>query len=129
MPESGRFYWCVTLLLFTGLLLPLAEVFAFSPEAIEILKISPSDGVAVIRTPGKPPRPVKVGDQIDAHKKVIEIAEELLVLRETIEGKEAAIILRARDGRQSVQRVSDMTEERRALYLPIPHKEFTERDR
>lgn len=110
MPESRRFYCCTLLVFLVCLLSYPCTSDAVCSDSIEVLKISASDGVAVIRTPSESYRVVRVGDRITECQQIIEIASGLLVIRETADGQKTTVVLRITDGGQNVQRLSPMLE-------------------
>ena len=80
---------------------------AVATDAIEVLKISPQDGRAVVKTLDGKTRIIKGGDIVDSRFKVIEIAGDTVVLEERKGSTVTKVIIRLVDGKQQVQRVGN----------------------
>jgi hypothetical protein len=102
----------ITLIIIT--IFPFAATAKESPPAatvdtIQVLKISPQDGRAVVKILDGKTRIIKVGDIVDNDFKVAEISGDTIVLEErkrkgsTVE----KVIIRLVDGKQMVQRMGN----------------------
>ena len=95
--------------------------YAGSADIIQVLKISPQDGLAVIKQSDGPAQVVKVGDVVGANGRIIEIAAERVVVEEVINNESEKIIIRLEDGRQRVERLKRTADKQSPLYSPDAH--------
>ncbi len=114
------------------------SAYAESLEEIRVLKISPQDERAVIKTSDRKLRIIKVGDVIRVENsyqhsavsdqknsiqhsvlRVIEITEGRIVLEAKTEFGKETLIIRVEDGKQRVERIRKAGEEQPMLYAPI----------
>jgi len=72
-----------------------------SVDEIRIMKISPQDERAVIKTPDGKLQMIKVGDSVGTGGKVIEISKDRIVIEEDTD----TVIIRLEDGKQILERV------------------------
>ncbi|MBI5101957.1 MAG: hypothetical protein HZB33_09020 [Nitrospirae bacterium] len=96
-------------------------------ETIQVLKISPQDGWAVIKTPDGDMWIIKVGDMIRDHQSagqknngatVIEITSGRVVFEEmTATGKET-VIVRLEDGKQRTERIRKSPDNQPVIFKP-----------
>ncbi len=92
--------------------------YAQSIEDIKVIKISPQDERAIVRTPDEKMRIIKVGDVVGMNAKVIEITTGRIVLEERTEFGKETVIIRVEDGGQRVERIREAGEKRPLLYAP-----------
>lgn len=85
---------------------------------IVVIKISAQDARAVIKIPGEKLRMIQTGDEIGARAKVIEIARERVVIEELTDKGTETVIIRFKDGQQSVERIRSVPEDSPQLYVP-----------
>lgn len=106
-----------------ALLLLCSHASAGGIEDIRVLKISPEDGRAVVRTADGKMKVIKVGDSIAKQTVVIEIAQERVVLKEQKDNEPETVIIRLENGVQRVERLKKAGEQRPQLYAPGPAPE------
>jgi hypothetical protein len=113
---------------------PAAEATA---DTIQVLKISPQDGRAVIKTAEGEMKIIKTGDLLPVASsgsrvkdekgqkpvagyelRVVEIADGRVMLEEKKGDEKETIIIRLADGKQKIERIRKMGEKR--LYLLVP---------
>jgi len=79
-----------------------------SMDEIKVLKISSQDERAVIKTPEKRAKMIKVGDRIGNNSRVIEIAKGRVVIEEFTKRGAETVIIRVENGKQTVEKVIKM---------------------
>jgi|WetSurMetagenome_2_1015567.scaffolds.fasta_scaffold319774_1 hypothetical protein len=107
-------------LVFIQIIVLFSAGFAFSKEPsrvisvedMKVLRISPHDESAIIRTPDGKMQTIRVGDSIGDVGRVTEIVKDRIV----IEGAADTFIIRMEDGKQLMQRVSKIPPAQ-----PMPH--------
>jgi len=72
-----------------------------SVDEIRIMKISPQEQRAVIKTPDGKLEMIKVGDPVGNDAKVVEITKDRIVIEESTD----TVIIRLEDGKQMLERV------------------------
>ena len=78
---------------------------ALSIQHLQVVKISPADGSAVVKTSEGGLRLIRVGSSLDQNNRVVEIADGRIVIQsKTPKGLET-IIIRIEDGRQKIERI------------------------
>ena len=87
-------------------------------DTFRVLKISVQDARAVIRTPEGKTMVIKPGDDLGSAGKVIEIAADRVVLEEKNGAETETVIIRLKDGKQSVERLKKTDQKRPVLYAP-----------
>lgn len=92
------------------------HVVAASLETLQILKISPQDERAVIKTPDGKMHVIKLGDAVGDSGKVMEIAKDRVVIEERSEKGQETIVFRLEDGKQRVERIKKSPERKPQLY-------------
>ncbi len=92
-------------------------VFASSIDSIQLLKISPQDGRAIIKMPDGKMQIIKVGDEMQSDQrstnsgrqkgiqKVIEITKGRVVFEENTEKGIETVIIRLENGKQRTERI------------------------
>lgn len=112
-----------------------SPVFAGDFEKIEILKISPEDGLAVIKGAGGKMEVIKTGDVLQEASsglrvtgskpaatdtsyelRVIEIAKDRVVLEEKKGDETEKVIIRLENGKQRVERLRKTPEKHQGVY-------------
>jgi hypothetical protein len=81
-------------------------------EKIKVIKISAPDKSAVIKTAGGSWKLIRVGDTVEKLGKVVEIAEGLVVIEVKGDKKNGLIIFRLEDGKQTIERIRTVTDEK-----------------
>jgi hypothetical protein len=104
-------------------LLPLDSVAGESAKKdatypLQVLKISSQDARAVVRTSEGRTMVIKPGDDLGAAGKVVEIAADRVVLEEKSGVEAETVIIRLKDGKQSVERLKKTDQKRPVLYAP-----------
>ena len=85
---------------------------------LQVLKISAQDARAVVKTSEGKTVVIKPGTDLGASGKIVEIAADRIVL-EVKSGVEAeTVIIRLKDGKQSVEWLKKTDQKRPALYAP-----------
>lgn len=98
-----------------------------SEGAIQVLKISPQDEQAVIKTADGETKIIKIGDTLGENGEIIEITKDRVVVEEK-KGKDAeTIIIRLEKGKQTVQRLKK-TAERQPIFVSPPASQETKGD-
>jgi len=92
--------------------------FADSVNGIQILKISAQDERAVIKTPDGKTQLIKPGDALGTNGKVIEITTDRVVIEERNGNETEKVIIRLKDGKQSVERLKKNDQKQPVLYAP-----------
>jgi hypothetical protein len=93
--------------------------FAASEDNIQVLKISPQDQRAVIKTSDGKMWIIKPGDSLGANGKVTEIAADRVVVEEKKDNETENIIIRLVNGKQKVERMKKTGERVPAMYAPV----------
>jgi len=83
---------------------------SLTPEDIRVLKISPRDQSAVVKTSGGDLTVIRVGDSPKGLGRVIEIVEGRIVIAAQGEGGSEEIMIRVEDGEQRVVRIRKVGE-------------------
>ena len=89
-----------------------------SADTIQVLKIAAQDERAVIKTPDGKTQIIKPGDSLGTSGKVVEIAADRVVLEEKSGAEAETVIIRLKDGKQSVERLKKIDQKRPVLYAP-----------
>ncbi len=106
------------LLILTIVLSTNMPVFAQSIEEIRIIKISPQDERAVIKTTDRELKIIKVGDSVGQNGKITEITKGRVVIDErTADGIET-VIIRFENGNQKIERIKKVADKQPLLYKP-----------
>jgi hypothetical protein len=110
-------------IIISAILFPLAAVageFAKKDAAypFQVLKISAQDSRAVVRTSEGRTMVIKPGADLGATGKVVEIAADRVVLEEKSGVEAETVIIRLKDGKQSVERLKKTDQKRPVLYAP-----------
>lgn len=79
-------------------------------EGIQILKIAPLEGRAVIKFRDGSLRMIKPGDAIYEGARVSDIAEGRIVVEETTEKGMETLIIRVKEGKQKIERFRKIVE-------------------
>lgn len=114
------------ILLITTIIVILISSVGFSQElakndplrGMTIVKISPRDKAAVIKTPEGKMEVIRVGDSIGSSATVTEIAKDTVVIEERTEQQVETVIIRLEGKKQTVQRIRKLGEGRPKLYMP-----------
>jgi len=85
-------------------LMCVSEGLADNAHGIQVLKISPQDERVVVKTADGKTQVIKPGDAL-ASGTVIEIAEGRVVLEERQGNDKETVIIRLKDGKQTVERI------------------------
>ncbi len=89
-----------------------------SIDHIQVLRISPNEGKAVVRMPDNRALVIKAGDSIGHNARVIEVVEGRIVIEEKGPQGIETVIIRVEDGKQRVERIRKAVKEGPALYSP-----------
>jgi hypothetical protein len=100
-------------------LLTNGSLMAGSIDDIRIVKISPQDKTAVIKSPEGRIQIIKVGDLVGPNGEVIEIIESRIVIEEKTETGLETVIIRMEDGKQRIERIRKMPDHQPMLHSPI----------
>ena len=95
-----------TLMLIGAVLLISATTYADAIDSIHLLKISPQDSRAIVKTEDGAMKINKPGDEIGGIGKVVEITAGRVVIEEMTDGGRETVIIRLEDGKQKVERIS-----------------------
>lgn len=89
-------------------------------DNIRILKISPQDGKAVIKTTDRELKMIKVGDVLGTAQelKVAEIADGRVVFEKRTDKGTETLIVRLENGKQRVERIKKMMDKQPLVYKP-----------
>ena len=98
-------------------------------ETVQILKISPQDERAVIRTPDGKTQIIKPGDTFGTSGKVVEITADRVVIEEKKGDETEKIIIRLENGKQRVERIKKTAEKQPQLYAAPKIKEEKDKDK
>jgi ribosomal protein L24 len=85
---------------------------------LQVLKISAQDARAVVKTSEGKTVVIKPGTDLGAAGKVVEIAADRVVLEEKSGVEVEKVIIRLKDGKQSVERMTKIEPKRPVLYAP-----------
>jgi len=99
--KRGRMIRMLSLCIFVvigAVFLLCSHASAGGTEDIRVLKISPEDGRAVVRTADGKMKVIKVGESIGKQTVVIEIAQERVVLKEQKDNEPETVIIRLETG-------------------------------
>lgn len=100
-----RYSLATSVLVIALLTLQPTPSFALSIQDLQVVKISPADGSAVVKTSENGLRLIRVGSSLDQNNRVVEIADGRIVIQsKTPKGLET-IIIRIEDGRQKIERI------------------------
>ena len=97
-------------------------VFAGVVDGFQVLKISPEDQRAVIKTPDGKMQIIKIGDPIGDHGIIKEIAADRVVIEEQIGNETEKVIIRLNDGKQTVVRLKKTGEQSAPLLSPVENE-------
>lgn len=102
-----------------GLILMLiSNAFAESIDHMKLLKISPQDERAVVKTEDGGMKIIKPGDAIGKNGRVIEITANRVVIEEQTENGRETVIMRLVHGNQTVERISRVPDGRPQMLKP-----------
>jgi len=87
-------------------------------DLFQVLKISAQDARAVVRTSEGQTMVIKPGDDLGAAGRVVEIAADRVVLEEKSGIETETVIIRLKDGKQSVEQLKKTDQNRPVLYAP-----------
>ncbi len=113
-----NFLFCILLILFPFTVAAQDSPQADSADSIQVLKISPQEERAVIKTPDRKMHMIKVGDSIGDTGKIIEITNGRVVMEEKTGNGIETVIFRLEDGKQRVERIRKVPGEQPQLYAP-----------
>jgi hypothetical protein len=99
-------------LLISLLTLPTEPLLAFSLEDLRVIKISPADGTAIVKTAERDLWVIKVGSRLGETGKVVEIAPGRVVIESKSSKGNETVIIRIKDGRQKIERIRSIGDER-----------------
>lgn len=94
----------------------IVNVSASSIDSIQLLKISPQDQRAIIKTSGGKMQIIKPGDMVGNDRKVVEITAGRVVFEEKTGSDTETVIIRLEDGKQRVERIKKAAEKQPQLY-------------
>lgn len=98
----------------------MSPVFA---EDFQILKVSPEDERALIKTADGNLQVIRVGDRIGLKGIVVEIVEGRIVIEERTNQDIETVIIRFENGKQKMERIRKVGDRSPVLYSPIPRGE------
>jgi len=87
-------------------------------KGMKVVKISPRDEAAVIRTPEGKMEVIRVGDSIGSSATVKEIANDAVVIENRTEREVETVIIRLAGKKQTIQRIRKLNQGRPNLYMP-----------
>ncbi len=96
-----------------------------SLDQIKVIKISPDDMKAVVKNSKGKLVMLKPGDRIGKNGKITEIAKGRIVIEEQLKKGIETVIIRIKDGKQTVERISSFVEQPSRFYLPRGANETT----
>ena len=100
------------------ILINIYPVFAQSLDEIKVVKISPKDEKAVIKTHGKDFQVIKVGDSLAEHGRVVEITKGRIVLEINGDRGGERVIIRLENGNQRIERILKAGDEKPVFSTP-----------
>ncbi|MEW5744068.1 MAG: hypothetical protein AB1805_01330 [Nitrospirota bacterium] len=106
----------------TGVFSGYSSAAAASLDIIQLLKISPQDQRAIIKTADGQMQIIKVGDSLGEDGKVVEIVQGRVVIEEQTEQGVETVIIRLEGGKQKIERVRKAPEKQQALHAPTIKK-------
>ena len=115
-------YVLLLMVVLPSLALSKEPVKPFSVDTMQVLKIAPQDGRAVIKMPDGKTQIIKVGDPIGDRAKVIEISKDRVIFEETKDKEIEKVIIRLENGKQRIERIRKTGDKLPQLYAP-PMKE------
>lgn len=89
-----------------------------SVDTIHVLKISPQDKRAIIKTPDGKMQIIKPGDSLGTSAKVAEIAVDRIVIEEKKGNETEKVIIRLVNGKQKIERIRKTAEQAPAMLAP-----------
>ncbi|MBW2059396.1 MAG: hypothetical protein JRJ26_18055 [Deltaproteobacteria bacterium] len=122
---TNRFFLAVSVILLCLAVLSSEPLLALcSIEDLHVVKISPPDRTAIVRTAEGDLEMIRVGDSIEGIGKVVDIAMGRVVIQaETPRGVET-IIIRIEDGKQSMARIGKAPDQRPLFSTPQSMEEM-----
>ena len=96
---------------------------AASLDTIQVLKISPQDQRAVVKTPDGTMQIIKPGDMVGNDSKVVEVTAGRVMFEEKTGSEKETVIIRLEDGKQQVERIKKAPEKQVHLYSPRSARE------
>lgn len=93
-------------------------LYRWEGEEIRVVKIAPMEERAVIKVRDGTLRLIKTGDVIYEGGKVLEITDGRILVEEATEEGVETIIIRLKDGKQTVERVRKVFERKPILSVP-----------
>jgi len=99
-------------------LINIYPLFAQSLDEIKLVKISPTDERAVIKTQGNDLQVIKVGDSLAEHGRVVEITKGRIVLEIDGDSGGERVIIRLDKGKQRIERIMRAGDERPVFSTP-----------
>lgn len=112
-----------SLIVCAGMTLPWSAVMAASLDTIQVLKISPQDQRAVVKTPDGTMQIIKPGDMVGNDSKVVEVTAGRVMFEEKTGSEKETVIIRLEDGKQQVERIKKAPEKQVHLYSPRSARE------
>lgn len=96
-------------------------VSAESIDNIRVLKISPQDGKAVVKTADRELKMIKVGDVLgtDSEFKVMEIADGRILFEKGTDKGTETLIVRLENGKQKVERIRKVMDKQQLISKPL----------
>jgi len=91
-------------------------------EKIKVIKISAPDKSAVIKTASGSLKLIRVGVVVEKLGKVVEIAEGLIVIEVRGDKRNEQIIFRLENGKQTIERIRTVTDEKPLFSVGQPAK-------
>lgn len=94
--------------------------FSLATEEIKLLKISPGDKRAIVKTSSGALEVIKVGDSLGEMSRVVEIVEGRIVIETQGERGSEQVIIRLENGSQRIERIHKVGDESPLLSIPQP---------
>lgn len=116
--DNMKFVIIISAIFIAFVILTAQPLFALSPEEIQVVKISPKDERAVIKTHENDLQVIKVGDSLGHYGRVIEITKGRIVIEARSDRGSEIVIIRIENGRQRIERIRKAGDERPVLYTP-----------
>ena len=98
-----------------------------STDTIQVLKIAPQDGRAVIKTLDGKMQIIKIGDPIGDRGKVLEITADRIVIEEKNNTVTEKVIIRLVNGKQKIERLRKTGEQSAPLLAPAVNDKITKK--
>lgn len=104
------------IILFVGALN--AHAFTDIFDDMQVIKISPQDEWAIVKTKAGEKMVIKAGGPVGDNGEVIEITEGRVVIEQRTERNIETIIIRDENGKQKVERIKRVGDRQPILYVP-----------